>query len=290
MRLYPKILIYVTLGVFLGAKVNARTSDRPLGQYQSIPDRNVFGLQPPPQPISSNPPAAPLPKITLTGVTTILGDKRALLKIAPAGVKPGEANKEQSLILTEGQRAGDIEVLQIDENVGSVKVNNGGTVMLLTFERDGAKLPPTSSPPPVTAPVTGVPPAMGAMPVGAGAAQTNPYSLPARGLRGQNPRAPGSVTPAANPYTGTTVAPVGGVPTPTGLTGAPSPTQPATQQDITPEEQAIIIELQRQANASNPTSALLPPTPLTPNEATQPSQGVLTSGFVPGKPAVLVPQ
>src|SRR5258708_30320869 len=48
--------------------------------------------------------------------------------------KPPEPAKEQSLILTEGQREGDIEVLQIDEKNFVVKVNTFGTDQELKIE------------------------------------------------------------------------------------------------------------------------------------------------------------
>src|SRR5258708_11592093 len=44
---------------------------------------------------------------------------------------------EKSLMLKEGQRDGDIEVLTINEISGTVQVNNTGTIMSLTFEKDG---------------------------------------------------------------------------------------------------------------------------------------------------------
>ena len=122
-----------------------------------------------------------MPKITLTGITTILGNKRALMKVAPSVAKPGQASKEESLILTEGQREGEVEVLQIDERAESVKVNNSGTVMTLTFEKDGAKLPATPAPravPPVPSPLPG-----GLVP--------NPYLPAASGRAPRMQRLPG---------------------------------------------------------------------------------------------------
>src|SRR5437763_1437553 len=59
----------------------AGTSDRP---YALIIERNIFGLKPAPAPaptVESNRP--PTAKIILTGITTILGDKRTLLKVLP---------------------------------------------------------------------------------------------------------------------------------------------------------------------------------------------------------------
>jgi len=144
-------------------------------RFQPIPERNVFGLKSPQTPAPTNPPAQ-TPKLILTGITTILGNKRALLKEQPPGGpgKPGDALKEVSYILTEGQRDGDVEVLQIDERAGSVRVNLGGTTLTLTFEKDGAKLP--STPPPGAA---GALPGNGTLPPGAVAAgMPTPGTLP----------------------------------------------------------------------------------------------------------------
>jgi hypothetical protein len=105
--------------------------------YQGIVDRNVFGLKPP---VSANveeaPPPAPPLKITLTGITTILGNKRALMSVAIPNKQP------ESYILTEGQRQGEIEVLQINEKAGTVKVKNHGIEQTLDFKTDGAKANP----------------------------------------------------------------------------------------------------------------------------------------------------
>jgi hypothetical protein len=290
-----KILFCLSVSLVLDRSAEAITSDAPIGQYQTIPERNVFGLRPPQQQEVAQSREAPLPKITLTGITTILENKRALMKVAAPGVKPGEVNKELSLILTEGQREGEIEVLQIDEKAGSVKVNNSGTIMLLTFEKDGAKLPPTAPALPVTArgvatapPLPGAPPAVAGVP-------TNAYTLPARGS-GRNARLPAAARAAA--YGSTTVGapPVAVVPGPTGVTLSAAPVQAAGQQDVTAEEQAIIAEVQRQVNATNP--SVPSPTGLTPSEAQSPQpvyqQPVApvpgVSGYIPGKPTGLVPQ
>lgn len=101
--------------------------------YEGIPERNAFHLMPrPPVRTQATPPA--LPKIHLTGITTILRGKRALLKVEfPA--KPFTRPKEESYILKEGERAGPIEVLQIDEKRAQVKVDNSGVVTNLTFEK-----------------------------------------------------------------------------------------------------------------------------------------------------------
>jgi hypothetical protein len=65
--------------------------------YNGIIQRNVFGLKPAPraEPVSDyaqQPPA----RIILTGITTILGDSRVLLKAPPPVGKPGEPQPEKS--------------------------------------------------------------------------------------------------------------------------------------------------------------------------------------------------
>jgi len=94
--------------------------------YQQIAARNVFCLRSPePAPIVA--PAQFLPTIRLTGITTVLGDKRAVLKIQYPG------GQEQGGILREHQRIDEIEVLEIDEKAATVRVSNSGTMMALTF-------------------------------------------------------------------------------------------------------------------------------------------------------------
>lgn len=256
--------------------VQATVPEAAPGQYQAIPERNVFGLRPPAaQPAPTNPPA-PLPKITLTGITTILGNKRALMKVLPPGAKPGALTKEESLILTEGQREGEVEVLQIDEHAGSVKVNNSGTVMTLTFEKDGAKLPATPTPHPA-------PPLPNPLP---GRAAPYPY-LPAAAARKSPTRTPrlpsfGSVT---TPGLGAVPQAVGGIPTPTGL-NAPAQSPALADQDLTAEEQAIINAFQRQENETSP--AYPQPSSTSTPATAAPAAGTIPP--IPGRTLPIVPQ
>jgi hypothetical protein len=87
------------------------------------------------------------------GITT-LGGKRVLLKVRfPA--QPSAPASGASCILTVGQREGPIEVLEIDEATGSVKINNSGAVMVLTLAQDGPRLQtasPPERPPPLPSP------------------------------------------------------------------------------------------------------------------------------------------
>src|SRR6202000_2029231 len=93
-------------------------------------------------PIPTNDPnatAAPVvapPKITLNGITTILGSKEALYKVAmPA--KPGVPASDQSYMMGEGEADNDIQVVKIDTDADSVTFNNHGTVQTLPLTAAG---------------------------------------------------------------------------------------------------------------------------------------------------------
>jgi hypothetical protein len=220
--------------------------------------------------------------VTITGITTILGNKRVLLEVAiPA--KGTEPAKKESHILAEGQREGDIEVLQIDEKTGDVKLNDFGTVMTLNIEKDGPKL---ASTPPPGIPMPGVPGVPNAVPgvnlplPSTTGATPGKLSLPTRALRtaaanGTMSGGMGASSYQSTPAPGVIGAPlVAGVPgvsaTPT-LTPSFPTVQPGTtvrqpEVPMTPEEQAILMEVERERNANNPSFPPLPPTPLTPGQ------------------------
>jgi hypothetical protein len=138
------VVAWVLTGFVLCAPVASASPTASDNPYHQIAERNVFGLRPP-QPSRVEPPPAPLPKIVLTGITTILGNKRALLKVQfPAQTR--QPAKEESCSLAEGQRDGPIEVLEINEKTAQVKVDNSGTVLVVTFEK------PLPTPPAVARP------------------------------------------------------------------------------------------------------------------------------------------
>ena len=102
-----------TLAVMLGALVlgagaiAADTADSPSNPYQGVVDRNVFALKPPPAPVDPDSIKPPLPQFYLTGIITF-GKPRALLRTSPGPAKGGKpVGKEESYILTEGQRQGE---------------------------------------------------------------------------------------------------------------------------------------------------------------------------------------
>jgi hypothetical protein len=267
--------------------VHAIVRDAEPHRFESIPARNIFGLRPVEQAQVTNQ-APVVPKLILTGITTILGNKRVLMKEVPPAGPPGATNKEESLILTEGQREGAVEVLAIDEKSGSVRVNNSGTEMTLTFEKDGVKL--ASTPPPAPAP-----PTPGALPATAPPPGTTNPSLPGtanpptRHFPGRLPRGtvPGQAPEAPLGFNAGATAPQPGAALPP--TGAgPNPPAAATPplDGFTPEEQQIILQLQRDAAAHD--TGIPPqvaPAPGTPAAGTQ---TVMPPGFK--SPSTVGPQ
>jgi len=128
----------------LAQDVFAMTPDNAGRQYDIIAPRNIFNLKPVTKEVPPTNAPPPAQGLKLMGVTTMLGYKQAILKPQPSAGKPGQAAAgEHTLMLAEGQREGDVEVLQIDEKAGRVKVNNSGTIMTLDFEKDGVKQAPT---------------------------------------------------------------------------------------------------------------------------------------------------
>jgi len=102
------------------------------GPYCVISERNVFGLKPPP-PVVKQQTAVPLPKLRLTGITTIFGDKRILVE-EECPPQPGALAKKKSLTLVQGQKNGQLEVLDVDVKNARAKVDNSGTIQVITFE------------------------------------------------------------------------------------------------------------------------------------------------------------
>jgi hypothetical protein len=223
----PAFLVWgwAVLNLVMVTGIQAVAADSAGNPYQGIVDRNVFGLKPPPPPPDVTPPKPPAVKITLTGITTILGNKRALMKAPVSGAKPG-APTEQSYILAEGQRDGDIEVLQIDEKKGEVKINNAGAVVTLDWENNGIK--GSAGPAPGAAPGIPQPPVN---PFAPGAPAMKPF--PTRALR----------LPGSAETTGRGLGVVSSVPD-TGAVPAFAGGQPQAQRIISPDEQAILMAAQ----------------------------------------------
>jgi hypothetical protein len=205
--------------------IGAASSGEPYGR---IAERNLFGLHDAVPPQQPPPPPPALPKVLLTGTTTIFGNKLALLKVQYPQ-KPGEQPQgEQSLILAEGQREGGVEVLQIDEKAGSIRVNNSGMEMTVAFEKDAGKTAGGPTPPPNPAGAPNMP----------GGRVMNPGTS---GFQRMIPTRTGRQVPA--------------IEQPPLPSSAPPPAPPRGQaagaeKPMTPEEQALLKELEQAAQGT----------------------------------------
>jgi hypothetical protein len=134
-----KLLAGVALCVATTTLVAAAAQQRKQ-PYQTISERNVFGLRPalpdiPPPPLPVRSP--PLPIVRLTGLTDLTGEKVALLEISYPG---GPVKKP---IMSEGEKADDVEVLEIDLDSSQVRMQIAGVQTNLTFAPPRASAPPS---------------------------------------------------------------------------------------------------------------------------------------------------
>jgi hypothetical protein len=262
---HPSLVTCLSLIVLVSTNSTraVTTATDPQGNpYQAIVGRNVFSLKPPPP--LPNPEdlikKVPPPKIKLQGLTTILGRRQVLCKVLmPAKPPERPQPQEVSFVMSEGERQGEIEVLEINEQVGTVKFKNHEEVQLLNMKDDADKPLVTALPP-------GLPPGalLGAPP---GALPGVPPQTAAF-----NPSAPGTITTIGSripPRPLRASTPVDGVAAGTGI--APQTTQVAAPLSI--EEQEVLIEVKRKyyQDTGHPNAAIMPPTSLTPpKEGTTP--------------------
>lgn len=253
MKFCGKVEICALITVLLAAGAHAVETQAAEQPYQGIVERNVFNLHAPPPPINPEDLVkhTPPPKITFTGITTILGRKLAFLTIP--GPKPGAP--PDSMALAEGQAQNDVEVKQIDDRAGIVKVVNHGEPQTLDFEHDGAKPSGAPAVPPPRMPTFPSPAAPPANVLPAPGNVIRPLrSLPTRGTPFSENNGEGGAMGQGG---------FGG--------GQSAP--------LTPEEQVALIEVQRvkYQEDNNPVANLFPTTELTPQPNGQPG--------APGGPA-----
>jgi hypothetical protein len=233
-----KVLTGALLSAFAIVLTSVGAADN---RYDSIVERNVFNLHAAPPPVN---PAdlikkTPPPKITFTGITTILGKKLALLTFPVS--KPN--TPPVSVMLAEGQAQDEIEVKSIDEKAGVVQIINHGEPQTLDFEHDapkgsgpmpGAAPAPTALPAPTPAPpMNGVQPSPGNV------------IRPLRSLQSRNSDGTGNVGEGAG--------------------NSMNVAEQVRNDKMTAEEQVALIELQRNISQQQNTEIqnLLPSTPAT---------------------------
>jgi hypothetical protein len=118
MKRLGKIVVCLASGLVLNAGTRAGDAVSPNNPYAPIVVRNIFGLNPPP-PVDAAPPGDPPPKITLNGIMSIFDHQLQVLFKVAGTAKPGQPAKDESYILSEGQRQDEIEVTHIDEKASS---------------------------------------------------------------------------------------------------------------------------------------------------------------------------
>lgn len=139
------------------AALNARALEAQHSPFDKIVERNLFQLHPPVV-VKVEVPQKPAPfrKVTLTGITTILG--RSVVFITIAGTKSEPA---ESVMIGKGQAVNGVEVEDIDERAGVVRIFNDGQLQILNFEpakasgiqpEQGLRSPALPSPPMQTRP------------------------------------------------------------------------------------------------------------------------------------------
>src|ERR1700722_1981025 len=125
-----KIIVAVCMA---GCAIKASCSDGQNNPYKDISERNPFELNPAAI-TNSDDVITPPVQITLNGIMTIFGDKRALLKTQPAISSLG-ATKGKNYMLAEGQRDGEIELLAVDVTGEKIKVNNHGVIQIISLSK-----------------------------------------------------------------------------------------------------------------------------------------------------------
>ena len=234
-----KIAVCLASGLVLNASAHADGVVLPNNPYAPAVVRNVFGLNPP-QPVDLNAPQAdPPPKITLNGIMSIFGHLQALFKVAvPA--KPGQTAKDESYILSEGQRQDEIEVIKIDEKNSLVTFNNHGTVQEMALAKANA---------PVVNAAPGGPAIQGA---GDNSGRGRLGGRPGGGGFGAARNRGAGNDANQNPN-------LQSVPPYAGHSGQPQP-----QNTIAPEVQMIMIAAQhaKAQQEGDPIAAIYPPTPI----------------------------
>ena len=214
--------------------------------YAAIPGRNVFGLKPPTPDAPPPPPPVAAVTIKLQGISTILDRRQVLLKVMTAA-RPPQLAHDDSYLMSEGQREGELEVLAIDAVAGTVRLKNQGETRVLTMKDDAEKPAVGAALPAATphTPLPGVQIPPGAIP------GVNPAALPP--VPGMVPRTiptrsiRGAATDGAAVGTGLDSGPGVGLGT-TATSGSALPTQPSAASQRSIEENVALYELNRAKN------------------------------------------
>ena len=283
MRRRAIVTIGLVTGLFLEIGAHAVSSDLANNPYGPVVGRNVFDLRDPPPPPEPKPETPPPSKVQLLGIASMGGKTTVVLKsLEPP--KPGEPPTEP-FVLAEGEAQQDIEVQQIDEAAGAVKIINHGKAMTLTFKEDGVKLASAPAPgAPAPAPLPG-PPRPGLPPPRALAQAAPASSAPTPPLVIGSARGRSTATTTRNVSNASGSPTAGTMASLGGAQGMPTRPVRTSEPPTTLEESIVLMELERE-RTRDLVKALelppLPPTELTPAEDMPPMAP--SPGF-PGLPS-----
>lgn len=260
-----KPLLFCLAGMMLAGGVHAAITNGNFNAYKVIIDRNPFALRPlpPPAPAKVEEKLAPPPtEVNLTGITSMMGKTKAYLVAKERG-----KSETQYLSMAEGEKQGVLEVLEINEKAGTVKIKNSDQEMVLNFQDNGVKTvamaggvpkPPLPSAAPGARPMIGLPPHN---------ATPGPQPVPLM-VPGQHNNSGNSPEPSFQRIP--RLAP--GQTTSQNTVTVPHPPQAS----LTAEESIVLVAAQTEAKADEikqGTFPPLPPTPLTPDPPMPPLPG-----------------
>jgi len=223
---------------------------------EAITNRNVFALKEPPPPPAQTEVSPPAAKITLIGIANVMGRRKAVLKAETGRPKPAIAGQpapgqEPPIVLEEGGMLDGISLVSIDERNGSVKVDNNGEVLVLTFERDGLKAPSGAASPTQSPGLPNRQPEFAGLPRPGGMAnQLGGVGMGQAGL------------PSSAPGTGGAGGSLGGIGLPASGGGSlPQREVRAQQGNLTAAEAFVLTEVNREKNDALIKAGILPRMP-----------------------------
>ena len=127
MRIFQTSVICLLGAGWLASSTPADGQDSKDNSYRDIVGHHSFDLKPAPA-AAAQEAQTPPPEIILNGIMTAFGDRSALFK-----VEPPQAAGRQFYFLSEGERAGGIELLSVDVKAGTIKVRNHDVIQVIAL-------------------------------------------------------------------------------------------------------------------------------------------------------------
>ena len=138
MNLAKRTLLFAAGALLAVATVRGDVAGLKDNPYKVILDINPFRLKDPP-PLTKQP-ATNVVKldVRITGITSVGRTKRAWLVILSGAGRPQPKYLNN---LSEGDRDGDLQIVEINEEEGTVKILNAGITVTLNFREYGLPAP-----------------------------------------------------------------------------------------------------------------------------------------------------